>query len=69
MQFRHILRGATIVFLVVATTGSAQAADPTPGGTLNFAVVAGPLTYDLHFANSFSVIHYLASHEIGLTRN
>lgn len=30
MQFRHILRGAAIAFAVVATTGSAQAADPTP---------------------------------------
>ncbi|MBX2882207.1 MAG: ABC transporter substrate-binding protein [Granulosicoccus sp.] len=62
MQFRNILRGVTIAFAVIATTGSAQAADPTPGGTLNFAVVAGPPTYDLHSANSFSVIHYLAPH-------
>lgn len=40
----------------------AIAQEPTPGGTLNFAVVAGPPTYDLHAANSFSVIHYLAPH-------
>lgn len=50
----------------LALSGAGWAADPQPGGTLNFAVVAGPPTYDLHAANSFSVIHYLAPHYSGL---
>lgn len=50
----------------LALSGPVHAADPQPGGTLNFAVVAGPPTYDLHAANSFAVIHFLAPHYSGL---
>jgi peptide/nickel transport system substrate-binding protein len=60
----------SIISLALATglamTGTAWAQTPKSGGTLNFAVVAGPPTYDLHAANSFSVIHYLAPHYSGL---
>lgn len=46
--------------LVFAPAINAQEA--TSGGTFNFAVVDKPPTYDLHAANSFGVIHYLAPH-------
>ena len=50
----------------VAFAGTGLASTPKSGGTLNFAVVAGPPTYDLHGANTFAVIHYLAPHYSGL---
>lgn len=52
--------------LSVAFAGTGWANSPKAGGTLNFAVVAGPPTYDLHGANTFAVIHYLAPHYSGL---
>lgn len=53
---------ATVLAATAALAGTGWAASPKSGGTLNFAVVAGPPTYDLHAANSFAVIHYLAPH-------
>lgn len=64
-----ILKKSVISLAVAASlalTGTGWAADPKPGGELNFAVVAGPPTYDLHGANTFAVIHYLAPHYSGL---
>ena len=66
MHILKTLRAATVCTSLfaglIAVSTPAQAADPTPGGTLNFAVVAGPPTYDMHAANTFAVIHYLAPH-------
>jgi peptide/nickel transport system substrate-binding protein len=51
--------------LLAAGHATAQE-EPVSGGTLNFAVVSGPSTYDLHSSNSFSDMHYLAPHYSGL---
>lgn len=48
--------------VILSSAPGVWAQEPTPGGTLEFAVLAGPPTYDLHSANSFAVIHYVAPH-------
>lgn len=43
-------------------SASAQANEPTRGGTLEFAVVGWPSTLDCHGATSYAVLHYVSPH-------
>ena len=47
--------------LMVATSLT-LAEEPKRGGTLNFAVVAEPPTYDCHASSTFALIHSIAPH-------
>jgi peptide/nickel transport system substrate-binding protein len=42
--------------------GLAHAEQPKRGGTLNFAVVAEPPSYDCHASTTFALIHPIAPH-------
>jgi peptide/nickel transport system substrate-binding protein len=50
--------GATLMVAASLT----HAEEPKRGGTLNFAVVAEPATYDCHASSTFALIHSIAPH-------
>jgi peptide/nickel transport system substrate-binding protein len=53
---------AVLLAALMITSTSAGAQTPKSGGTLNFAVVAEPPTYDCHASNTFALVHPIAPH-------
>lgn len=50
------------IALGVALFAPVSAQERLRGGTLDFAVIGWPNTFDCHAANSFAVLHYIAPH-------
>ena len=54
--------GIVAATLISRTQALAQTATPKKGGILNFAIVAGPPSYDCHAEITFGALHPLAPH-------
>ncbi|MDF2097336.1 ABC transporter substrate-binding protein [Aquibaculum arenosum] len=58
-----LLSAVSLIFgLAALSPTAATASEPQAGGTLTYAVLGEPSTYDCHAAVSFQELHYLAPH-------
>ena len=61
-MLRISLLATVIAVAVTLASGSAGAGTPKRGGTLKFAVVAEPPSYDCHGSTTFALVHPIAPH-------
>lgn len=67
-MMRRSMKWLAAAALIPALPALAEAQTPKKGGTLNFAIVAEPPTYDCHASTTFAMIHPIAPHYSTLLR-